>query len=88
MTDQKDIWQFPCEFPIKIMGKATPEFESFVLATIRKHAPDMKENAIETRPSKDGNYTAMTVTVTATSKEQLDAIYSELSASKLVSVVL
>lgn len=78
------IWNFPCEFPIKIVGKTGSEFESFVLTTIHKHFPDLKENAIEMRPSKDGAYLSITATVLATSKEQLDAVYLELTSNKLV----
>jgi len=83
-----DPWQFPCEFPIKVVGKTDPELEKFVLATIRKHVVDLRENCVELRPSKGGVYQAMTVKVIATSKEQLDAIYQELSASELVIMVL
>jgi putative lipoic acid-binding regulatory protein len=87
-TTSESIWQFPCDFPIKVVGKAGAEFEAFVLSTIRKHIPDLKENALELRPSKDGRYLAMTITVHATSKEQLDTIYRELTANKLVIMAL
>jgi putative lipoic acid-binding regulatory protein len=83
-----DVWDFPCEFPIKVVGKTNPEFEIFVLTTVRKHVPDLREDCIELRPSKEGAYLAITVKVIATSKEQLDAIYRDLSASALVSMVL
>lgn len=88
MTETKDLWQFPCDFPIKVMGKATPEFETFVLSTIHKHVPDIKEGAIELRPSENKNYLSITVTIQAQSKAQLDAIYQELTASKLVLMAL
>jgi len=88
MTEQNNLWQFPCEFPIKAMGKATPEFEAFVLNIIRKHAPDLIESAIELRPSQNGNYLSITATIQAKSKTQLDAIYQELSASSLVLMAL
>lgn len=90
MTDEahQKLWNFPCEFPIKVMGKATEEFEVFVLATIRKHAPDLGEGAIEMRPSENGNYLSITATIRATSKAQLDALYVDLTASKLVLMVL
>jgi putative lipoic acid-binding regulatory protein len=85
---ENDVWKFPCEFPIKIVGKANSEFEAFVFSTIHKHFPDLKESAIECRPSKDGTYLAITATVQATSKEQLDTVYRELSANKLVLAAL
>jgi putative lipoic acid-binding regulatory protein len=87
-TEEKKIWNFPCDFPIKIVGKASPEFESFALSTVHKHFPDLKENAIQCRPSKDGTYLSITAIVLATSKEQLDELYRELTANKLVLVAL
>lgn len=88
MPTTTEIWDFPCEFPIKVFGKATPELEVFVLTTIRKHIPDLREDSIEIRPSKNGAYTAITIKVIATSKEQLEEIYGELSASDLVIMAL
>jgi len=84
----RDLWQFPCEFPIKVFGKPTPEFEAFVLATIRKHVPNLDESTIEKKTSKEGNYLALTIKIQATSKDQLDAIYLELTASELVLMAL
>lgn len=81
---EKKLWKFPCEFPIKIVGKSNPEFETFAYTTLHQHFPDLKEGTLQTRPSKDGNYLAITVIVNAKSKEQLDALYIDLSASKLV----
>lgn len=88
MSNEETLLKFPCEFPIKVMGKATAEFEIFVLSTVRKHVPELSENAIEIRPSKQGNYLSITVTVYAQNKAQLDAIYQELTASKLVLMAL
>ena len=78
-TDSSPI-QFPCTFPIKIMGKATPEFELTAVSIVRKHAPDLAEGAVTTRASKQANYLAITVTINAQSQAQLDAIYCELTA--------
>lgn len=83
-TTNEVIWNFPCDFPIKIVGRANPEFEVVVLSIIRKHAPDLREGSLEFRSSKNGNYVAITVTVQATSKDQLDAIYQDLSSHELV----
>ncbi len=83
----KDIMEFPCDFPIKIIGVASAEFETEVLMIVRKHFPDLKEAAVKLRPSKNGKYQAITVTVLATSRAQLDAIYKDLTASPLVSLV-
>ena len=79
MTDtEESLFEFPCEFPIKAMGKADCELDITVVKIIRRHAPDISEGKIHTRDSKQGNYTAVTVIVTATSREQLDAIYQDL----------
>jgi len=61
------------------MGKANLELDLLVIEIVRRHAPDISEGAVTTRPSKGGNYIAVTVIVEATSKPQLDAIYQELS---------
>lgn len=87
-TEKESLLKFPCEFPIKVMGKATDEFELFVLEVMRKHVINIQENAIESRKSENGNYLSVTVTINATSKEQLDAIYRELTASQLVLMAL
>jgi putative lipoic acid-binding regulatory protein len=73
------LFEFPCQFPIKAMGKAGLEFDLIVIDIIRRHTSDINEGAITMRPSKDGNYLAVTVIITASSKQQLDAIYQELN---------
>ena len=90
MANEKDLTYltFPCEFPIKIMGKADLGFQALALEIIRKHAPNLSEGAIETRYSKDKNYISLTVTINATSKAQLDAIYKELHEHEKVMIVL
>lgn len=80
MSDDEDtLLQFPCEFSIKAMGKAGPGLELEIVEIIRRHVPDLYEGAVSTRPSKGGKWNAVTVTITATSKAQLDAIYIDLS---------
>ena len=87
MTEES-ILTFPCQFPIKIMGKNTPKFEQAVLTIVRRHAPDITEGAVKQRPSGKGNYLAITVTITATSQAHLDALYIELSACEQTVMVL
>lgn len=82
------LFEFPCEFPIKIMGKASETFETEVALIIRKHVPDLGEAAIKRRESAKSNYAALTVTITATSRQQLDAIYMDLTASEHVLMAL
>lgn len=79
---------FPCDFPIKIMGDNTVEFEAEILRIVRQHAPDLGEAAIKQRPSGKGNYLAITVTIRAHSKQQLDDLYRALTACDLARMVL
>ena len=78
--DDESPLKFPCEFPIKAMGRATPELEIAVLEIMNRHVPDLGEGAVKTRKSRHGNYLSITVTIQARSREQLDAIYMELTA--------
>ena len=78
--EEESPLKFPCEFPIKAMGKATPALEMAVLEIMHRHVPDLGEGAIKTRESRNGNYVSITVTIQARSREQLDAIYMELTS--------
>ncbi len=84
MSEEETLLEFPCEFSIKAMGLATPEFDSIVVEIVRQHAPDLGEGAVRTRPSSGGKYLAVTVTINATSKKQLDCIYQALTDHELV----
>jgi len=83
-SDEETLFEFPCEFPIKAMGKSGPELEMAVLEIINRHVPDLPEGAIRLNASKGGNYTSITITITAESKAQLDGIYLELTACEHV----
>ena len=85
---EESLLTFPCEFPIKVMGRSSETFETEVVGIVRKHAPDLSRNAVTSRASGKGNYVAITVIVTATSKEQLDNIYLELNAHEAVMMTL
>lgn len=88
MSKQETLLEFPCSFPIKAMGLSDGEFEARVVALVRKHAPDLGEGAVRTVDSKGGKYLSVTVTVRATSREQLDNIYRELTACEQVLMAL
>ncbi len=79
---------FPCEFPIKAMGKAEDDFDALIVELIRRHSPDLMEGAVKSKHSKGGQYMSVTVTIQAQSREQLDNIYMELTAEKRVLVAL
>ena len=88
MSQDETLFEFPCEFPIKVMGQASDVFEIEVVQIIRRHVPDLTENAVKRRESAKSNYAALTVTITATSRKQLDAIYMDLTASEHVIMAL
>lgn len=87
-TETESLMQFPCDFAIKVMGQATDNFYDLVLEIVRHHCQDFAENAVTTRPSKGGNYISVTVTIVAQSRQQLDALYQELSGHERVLMVL
>ena len=88
MSQDETLFEFPSEFPIKVMGHANDTFEIEVVTLIRKHIPDLPENAVTRRESAKSNYAALTITITATSREQLDKIYEDLTASEHVIMAL
>ena len=83
-----ELLHFPCEFVIKVFGMSSDEFEVNVLGIIRNHVKELSENSIKNRTSKDGKYLALTITMPVDSREQLDAIYRELSSNPHVLMVL
>lgn len=87
MTEETHF-EFPCEFPVKAMGKNNIELDMIIVEIVRRHAPDISEAAVKTRPSKDGNYLAVTVSIVAHSKKQLDAIYQDLTDHPAVLVAI
>jgi putative lipoic acid-binding regulatory protein len=79
---------FPSEFPIKVMGRRDSDLRALTQAIIERHAGPQPESSIRTRTSGDGNFLAVTYLVHATSRDQLDAIYRELTACKSVLMAL
>jgi putative lipoic acid-binding regulatory protein len=79
---------FPCDFPIKVMGRKERGFAQTVTDIVRKHAPDFDPSTVEMRPSRQGTYLSVTCVVRATSREQLDALYQELCDHPAVVMVL
>ena len=75
MKGEDSLLDFPCSFPIKVMGRAEPEFDALVVALVRRHAPDLREGAVVSRTSRGGKWVSVTVTIEATGRDQLDAIY-------------
>ena len=87
MSDQS-VLEFPAEFPIKVMGKRDGGFAQAAREIVERHAGPLQPEQLRERPSSDGNFLALTFTIQAQSREQLDAIYRDLTACKLVVMAL
>ena len=84
----ESLIEYPSAFPLKVMGAHVEGFEAAVVAVALQFDPAFDASTIERRPSKGGNYLGLTITVTATSREQLDELYRTLSTHPMVKVVL
>ncbi|MDP1690916.1 MAG: DUF493 family protein [Burkholderiaceae bacterium] len=80
--------EYPSAFPVKVIGAHVEGFTEAIVSIARRFDPAFDAATIESRPSKAGNYLGLTITVTATSRDQLDALYCALSAHPMVKVVL
>lgn len=88
MTEQSSLIEYPCDFPIIIMGKSQPDFPQLVLEIVKHHVPDFNDASMETKASKNGTYISITCTIHATSRSQIDALYQALSDHPLVTMTL
>lgn len=86
--DEKSPLEFPCSFPIKIVGRTEDGFAQAMLEIVLRHAPDFDAASMEMRASSKGAYLALTCTIRARSREQLDGLYRELTAHPRVKWVL
>jgi len=80
--------EFPCDYPIKILGDAHEEFSETVLSIVKGHAPDMDETKIKIKESSKGRFVSVTVVIRATGERQLKAIFAELKTIDIVKMVL
>ncbi|EGL53262.1 MAG: DUF493 domain-containing protein [Pseudomonadota bacterium] len=85
---QDTLLEFPCDFAIKAMGESSEELDSIVVEIVRRHVDDIAEGAVSQKQSSGGKFTSVTVTIRATSKPQLDAIYQDLSDHDAIKYVL
>ena len=85
---EQSLIEYPSAFPIKVMGANVEGFSEAVVAVARQFDPDLDAATVEVRPSKAGNYLGLTLTVTATSRAQLDELYRTLSTHPMVRFVL
>lgn len=87
MSEQQPL-EFPCHFPIKAMGLAEHDVHLILLDIVQRHAPQADGAGLNQRPSSNGKYISATIVIEAQSKQQLDAIYMELSAHEKIIMAL
>lgn len=85
---EQSLIEYPSDFPIKIMGAMHDAFAQTIVEVVTIHDPTFHAGKMDMRPSSKGTYLSLTVTVRATSREQLDNLYRELSGHPMVKVVL
>ena len=87
MSDET-LLEFPCDFPIKIMGRESAEFQALARSLVEKHTGPLTDDAVVSSLSRNGTFVSVTVTVVAQSQEQLDDIYRELTSNDEVLMAL
>jgi hypothetical protein len=88
ITPEESLIEYPCDFPIKIMGVMHETFQQTIVEVVTQYDPSFHEGKLETRPSAKGNYLSITVTIRAVHREQLDNLYRALSSHPMVKMVL
>jgi putative lipoic acid-binding regulatory protein len=88
MSGSDDLFRFPCEFPIKVMGRDSESFRTLTLAIVERHAGSLAPDRISERASSKGRFLSLTYTIEAVSRAQLDSIYQDLTDSGVVLVAL
>ena len=88
MSAQETLLEFPCAFPIKIMGRTEDGFANAMLEVVLRHAPDFDSMTMSMKASSSNKYLSLTCTINATSKQQLDDLYREITAHPMVVMAL
>lgn len=88
MEERETLLEFPCDFPVKAMGRSDSGFEAGALSIVRNHVPDFDTANMVSVASRNGNYLSVTFRLRVSSQAQLDALYRELTASEDILVVL
>ena len=84
----ESLIEYPCDFPVKVMGLRVDGFAEAMCQVAQQFDPDFNPTTLEIRPSKAGNYLSVTLTIKATSREQLDNLYRALTGHPMVKVAL
>lgn len=88
MPVPESLIEYPVDFPIKVLGRTQPGFAQAMVELVKRHAPDFDESTVGMRSSREGKYLSLTFVIRATSREQLDALYTELSDHPMVQMAL
>jgi putative lipoic acid-binding regulatory protein len=80
--------EFPCDYPIKVLGRSSDKFQSVVLEVLERHAPGFDQGTVAIKASRKGTFSSLTVIITATGREQLDALHRDLLATGQVNMVI
>ena len=88
MNSRETLLQFPCSFPIKLMGRADAGFSDVAVRLIERHVGEISKIQIQTTPSRNGIFLSLTITIDAQSQEQLDSIYNDISNQEDVLLAL
>lgn len=87
-TEEPPKIEFPCDYPIKVLGRSCEEFENLIVEVFERHAPGFDQETIAIKASSKGTFTSMTITITATGPEQLKALHEDLMATGMVNMVI
>ena len=80
--------EFPCDYPIKVMGRSTEDFQSIICAVFERHSPGFDQETIMVKSSNKGTFTSLTITITATGPDQLEALHQDLLGTGRVQMVI
>ena len=80
--------EFPCDYPIKVLGRSSDAFRGIILEVFERHAPGFDQETITVKDSAKGTFTSLTITITATGKDQLEALHEDLIATGHVQMVI
>lgn len=80
--------EFPCDYPIKVLGRSSADFLTTIIDVFEQHAPGFDQSTIQAKDSSKGTFTSLTITITATGPEQLDALHQDLIATGKVQMVI
>lgn len=90
MTDseKESLLEFPCSFPVKVMGRDQESFRQVAIEIVERHAGEVADDAVSISSSRKGNFLSITITIQATSQNQLDKLYNDLSSHAEILVAL